>query len=85
MDAYEIARRASALPGRFAGRVPGDTLDGLRLMDEGGEYGELTIELAATLAKEHVSVTAAEQQELRELLAAMNLPTDPADQLVTDG
>lgn len=85
MDEYEIARRVSALPARFANRVPEDTLQGLRLMDEGGEYGELAIELAATLAKGHASVTVAEQRELRELLAAMNMPTSPADQLETNG
>jgi len=36
MDAHEIARRASTLPGRFAARVPAETLEGLRLMEEGG-------------------------------------------------
>lgn len=82
MDAHEIARRASALPDRFAARVPADTLETIRLMDEGGEYGELTIELAAALAKTRAIVTAAEQRELRELLAAMSMPTSPADHLV---
>ena len=36
MDTHEVARRASALPGLFAGRVPVETLEGLRLMEEGG-------------------------------------------------
>lgn len=81
MDAHEIPRRASALPDQFADRVPADTLETLRLMNNGGEYGELGIELAATLAKTGVPVTAAERDELRELLLAMNIPTDPIDDL----
>jgi hypothetical protein len=85
MDAHEIASRASALPDRFAARVPEDTLEGLRLMEEGGEYGELTIELAAVLARTQAVVTSAEQRELRELLVAMNMPTSPADQLHVQG
>lgn len=85
MDAHEIARRASALPGLFAGRVPAETLEGLRLMEEGGEYGELTAELAATLAQARAIVTPAEQRELRELLVATDMPTSPADQLQVQG
>jgi hypothetical protein len=65
--------------------MPEDTLQGLRLMEEGGEYGELAIELTAALAKAHARVTLAEQRELRELLAAMNMPTSPVDQLETNG
>lgn len=85
MNEYEIARLASALPDRFAARVPAETLAGLRLMDEGGEYGELAIELAATLAQTRAPVTSAEQRELRELLSAMNMPTSPVDQLEVEG
>lgn len=81
MDEHEIARRASALPGRFTDRLPPETLDGLRLMEEGGEYGELTLELTATLAATRAAVTTAEPQELRAILAATHLPTEPADQL----
>jgi len=81
MDEHEIARRASALPGRFADRLPPETLDSLKLMQEGGEYGELTLELAATLAATSTTVTSAEQQELRAILAATHLPTEPSDQL----
>ena len=81
MDGSEIARRASSLPDRFAPRLPARTLAGLRAMDEGGEYGELTIELAATLARTRTPVTPAEQRELRELLKVMGMPTQPVDQL----
>jgi hypothetical protein len=82
MDEYEIARRASALPDRFAARLPADTLAGLKEMEDGGEFGELTIELAATLAKTGAEVSSAEQQELRALLEATGMPTRPVDELI---
>ena len=85
MDEYEIARRASSLPQRFANRVPQDTLDILKLMDGGGEYGELTIELAASLAAHHTPVTPEERDEMRALLEAMHMPTDPIGQLNVQG
>lgn len=81
MDLQEIARRASALPARFADRIPAETMEGLQLMEEGGEYGELTAELAATLAKAGTIVAPDERQALRELLVATGMPTSPADQL----
>ncbi len=81
MDANETARRARALPDRFATRIPSQTLEGLRLMEEGGEHGELASELTAALAATGAVVTAAEQRELRALLEATGMPTHPADQL----
>ena len=50
-------------------------------MRGGGEYGELTIELAATLAAHRTPVTPEERDELRELLEATRMPTDPIEQL----
>jgi hypothetical protein len=44
-------------------------------MDEGGEPGELMIELAAMLARTGATVSAAEQRELRALLDATGMPT----------
>ncbi len=85
MDEGEIARRASVLPGRFAGRIPPRTLEIIELMDGGGEYGELTIELAASLAAHHTPVTAAERDELLALLQAMGMPTDPIGRLNVQG
>jgi hypothetical protein len=85
MDESEIARRASVLPGRFAGRIPAPTLEVIELMDGGGEYGELTIELAASLAADHTPVTAAERDELLALLQAMGQPTDPIERLNVQG
>ena len=81
MDAHEIARRASALPDQFATRLPAATLAGLRLMAEGGEYGELAAELTATLAKTGAMVSTAEQQELSLLLDATGLPARLVEQL----
>ena len=85
MDKYEVAQRASALPARFAKRVTPHTLESIQLMEEGGEYEELTIELAASLAAHNTPVTAAERDELLALLEAMNMPTDPIDKLNVQG
>ena len=81
MDEYEIARRASALPGQFAARLPASKLASLKAMERGGEFGELAIELAATLAKTGALVTSTEQAELRALLEAMGMPTSPVEKL----
>jgi hypothetical protein len=85
MDENEIARRASSLPGMFADRIPPRTLEIIKLMDGGGEYGELTVELAAALAAHHTPVTAAERDELLALLRAMDMPTDPIAELNVQG
>jgi hypothetical protein len=85
MDENEIARRASGLPRRFADRIPARTREIIELMEGGGEYGELTIELAASLAAHHVPVTAAERDELLGLLEAMGMPTDPVGRLNVEG
>jgi hypothetical protein len=81
MDEYEIAQRASRLPGRFADRVPADTRSIIQLMDEGGEYGELATELTAALAEYQTPVTAAERDELLALLKATEAPTDLVKEL----
>jgi hypothetical protein len=85
MDETEIAQRASSLPRRFADRIPSRTREIIELMEDGGEYGELTIELAASLAAHHTPVTAAERDELLALLEAMDMPTDPIAQLNVQG
>ncbi len=81
MNETDIVERAEALPGHFADRLPAQTMNSLRLMEAGGEYGELTIELAATLAARNVPVTPAERDELAALLDAMGLPADPIARL----
>ena len=57
----------------------------IELMDGGGEYGELTIELAASLAAHNTPVTPEERDDLLALLEAMNMPTDPIEQLNVQG
>ncbi|HKS92267.1 MAG TPA: hypothetical protein VJQ83_10095 [Tepidiformaceae bacterium] len=81
MTEAEVIERAETLPERFADRVSESTLWSIRRMRGGGEYGELTIELAASLAAHKTPVTPEERDELRALLEAMNMPTDPIDQL----
>jgi hypothetical protein len=58
-------------------------------MNDGGEYGELAIELAASLAASlaahNTPVTAAERDELLALLEAMEMPTDPVGKLNVQG
>jgi len=81
MTEAEVIERAETLPERFADRVSESTLWSIRRMRGGGEYGELTIELAASLAAHKTPVTPKERDELRALLEAMNMPTDPIDQL----
>ncbi len=81
MNETELIERAEALPARFADRVSAETLESLRLMDRGGEYGELAIELAASLARTGAAVTPEERDELRDLLEAMDMPTDPIREL----
>lgn len=81
MTEDEIIDKAGALPERFAGRVTESTLWSINQMRGGGEYGELTIELAASLAAHHIPVTSGERDELLALLQAMHMPTDPIPEL----
>jgi hypothetical protein len=65
----------------FAGRLPAETLESIQLMLEGGEYGELAMELTAALAANHTVITRAERDELLAVLLATNMPTAPAGRL----
>ena len=85
MTEDEIIEKAEALPDRFANRVTESTLWSIKRMRGGGEYGELTIELAASLAAHDTPVTAAERDELLALLEAMDMPTDPIAELNVQG
>jgi len=85
MTEDEIADRAEALPERFADRLTESALRSVKQMRGGGEYGLLTIEIAASLATHNMPVTAEERDELRELLEAMNMPTEPVGQLNVQG
>ena len=81
MTEDEIIDKAEALPERFADRLTESALWSVQQMRGGGEYGLLTIEIAASLAKHHTPVTPEERDDLRELLEAMHKPTGPVEQL----
>jgi hypothetical protein len=85
MTETEIIERAETLPERFADRVTASTLWSIKRMRGGGEYGELTIELAASLAAHNTPVTPEERDELLALLEAMRMPTDPIGKLNVQG
>ncbi len=85
MTEDEIIEKAESLPDRFADRVTESTLWSIKRMRGGGEYGEMTIELAAALAANGTPVTAAERDELLGLLEAMRMPTDPIERLNVRG
>lgn len=85
MTEDEIIDKAEALPERFADRLTESALWSVKRMRGGGEYGLLTIEVAASLAVHHAPVTAAERDELLALLEAMEMPTDPIGRLNVQG
>jgi hypothetical protein len=85
MSEDEIIEKAETLPDRFADRLTESALWSVRRMRGGGEYGLLTIELAASLAAHHVPITAAERDELLALLEAMGMPTEPIGRLNVQG
>src|SRR5262249_30792428 len=85
MDEYEIARRASDLPQKFADRIPSETLEIIGLMDDGGEYGELIPELVESLAADKTPGTTDARDELWGLLEAMGMPTEPIGRLNVQG
>ena len=81
MSEDEIIEKAEALPDRFADRLTESALWSVKRMRGGGEYGLLTIELAASLAAHKSPVTAAERDELLALLEALSMPTEPIGRL----
>jgi hypothetical protein len=81
MDDRDLIGRLDALPDRFADRVPGPQLGTLRSLAEGGEYEELLDALLAGLRKRNTLVTAAERDDLGQLLRALHLPTRPLGRL----
>lgn len=85
MTEDEIIDRAETLPDRFADRLTESALWSVKRMRGGGEYGLMTIEVAASLAAHQAPVTTAERDELLELLEAMGMPTDPIAKLNVQG
>ena len=85
MSEDEIIERAEALPDRFADRLTESARWSVKRMRGGGEYGLLTIEVAASLAVHKSPVTPQERDELLALLEAMRMPTDPIAELNVQG
>jgi len=81
----EVIERAETLPERFADRVRPEDLDGLRSMAGAGEWQELVDLLVASLGVTRAPVTADERDELRSLLAAMDIPNDGIAGLNVEG
>ena len=79
-EAARPAQRPRAGPEPRADGAADARADGgarsINRMRGGGEYGELTLELVASLAAHQAPVSAAERDELRELLEAMGMPAD---------
>ena len=85
MDDNEMMDRVNALPDRFASRLERATFNQVRSAARAGEWGEAVDNLIAGLAETRAVVTVAERDELRTLLDAMGLPTDPTDGLNVQG
>ena len=85
MTEDEIIDKAESLPDRFADRLTESALWSVKRMRGGGEYGLLTIEVAASLAVHKSPVTPQERDELLALLEAMRMPTDPIAELNVQG
>ena len=85
MTETEISEQAETSPNGSPAACRESTLWSIKRMRGGGEYGELTIELAASLAAHNTPVSSEERDELRALLEAMNMPTDPIEQLNVQG
>jgi len=81
----EVIERAEALPDLYAGRVRPEDLDGMRSMAGAGEWQELVDLVVASLGLTRAPVTAAERDELRSLLAAMNMPDGAITALNVEG
>jgi len=85
VDETEVIERVKALPDLYAGRVRPQDLAGMRSMASGGEWGELADLLVASLNLSQATVTSRERDELRSLLAAMDMPGEPLAGLNVEG
>jgi hypothetical protein len=85
MEDRELARRAYALPDRFADRLSPKDLANIREYASVGEWGEEIEELLACLQQDAHTITAAEREEIQSLLDAMDEPPDLLDQLPVTG
>jgi hypothetical protein len=71
MSEAELATVTAGLPERFADRLQGPDLDGLRSMARGGEWDELLDLLVAALRAARAPVTREERDQLRDALTGL--------------
>jgi hypothetical protein len=81
----EVIERAEALTNLYGDRVRPEDLDGMRSMAGAGEWQELVDLVVASLGLTRAPVTAAERDELRSLLAAMDMPDGAITGLNVEG
>ena len=77
VDENEVIERLDALPDLYADRVRPVDLAAMRSLAGGGEWDELIDVLVASLNLTQAAVTSGERDELRSLLAAMDMPVEP--------
>ena len=85
MDEHDLAQRAFALPGKFAGRLTPADLASVRELAEAGEWAEELDLLVAALAAARQPVSVSERDELTALLSATGMPTGPVERLSIAG
>jgi hypothetical protein len=76
MTEAELATLTAGLPERFADRLPGADLDGLRSMARGGEWDELLDLLVAALRATRSPVTSEERDQLCDALTGWGMSLD---------
>jgi len=84
MDEAELAARTARLPDTFADRLPRDALRALRIMADGGEWGEMLDLLLAVLSQAGTAVTAAERTGAVLAVAGNLYGYGPVDGPITD-
>ena len=85
MDQREVMASVRGLADRLANRVPQADLEGLRSMDQAGEWRELVDLLVASLASTGTPITSAEHAELRTIVDAMQMENDSLSRLNVAG
>jgi hypothetical protein len=85
MEDKELARRAYALPDRFADRLDPKDLANIREYADVGEWGEEIEELLASLRHDDRAITTAEHEEIQALLDAMGESPELLNQLRVAG
>lgn len=80
-EGRELAEVMRRLPGRYAGRLTPRTLRGIRGAAAAGQWEQALDRLLTALRARSAPVTAGEREELRTVLAALQMPTERVDSL----